>query len=73
MAARRRSSMTLEHFRPPTIHERLKSEAGMMAHSMAREHPLMKQLHKDMTRALVAAGKKALRSAGSRVRRTRSS
>lgn len=65
--------MTLEHYRPPSLHERMKSEAGMMAHSMAREHPLMKSLHKDMTKALLAAGKKAMRTAGSRVRRTRSS
>lgn len=64
--------MALDTFKPPSLHERMSSDADMMAHSMAREHPLMKQLHKDMKRALLSAGKKAMRSAGSRIRRVRS-
>jgi len=73
MARKGRGNGAVASYKPPSLHERMETDADMMASTMAREHPMMKRLHKDMKCALMKAGKGAMRCAGKNVRRVRSS
>lgn len=40
-------------YKPPSLRDRMKSTAEMATRDVLEEHPLKKQLHKDMTNAIM--------------------